>query len=288
MIPPYIDGATVRKFIQNALQEDQGEGDFTSLAIIERNQVSTAALLVKSSGTIAGVELAELIFHECDVAIKTEVYLSDGASVVPGNIVLTATGPTQSLLLAERLVLNCMQRMSGIATYTARLCDLVKGTDVKLLDTRKTTPLFRAFEKWAVQIGGGVNHRFNLAEQILIKDNHISAAGSIGEAMKRVKRFLSSNGKNLLVEIEVQSLHQVKEAIELSPDIIMLDNMTPEEIKKCLEAIGEKCKVEASGGINEENICAYAETGVDFISVGSPTHSYRSLDLSLKLRRSQQ
>ncbi|MBM3177234.1 MAG: carboxylating nicotinate-nucleotide diphosphorylase [Bacteroidetes bacterium] len=287
MIPSYLDGTALQTFIRSALQEDQGEGDFTSLATIDKDQISTAELLVKSKGIIAGVELAAHILHQCDESIKIFINLNDGAQVAPGDIVFTATGSTQQLLLAERLLLNCMQRMSGIATYTSRLCQLVEGTNVKLLDTRKTTPLFRAFEKWAVQIGGGVNHRFNLSEQILIKDNHLTAAGSIGEAIRRTRNFLSSNKKNLSVEIEVQNLEQVKEAVALSPDVIMLDNMSPDQIKACLKLIGNACKVEASGGINEENIRSYAETGVDFISVGSLTHSYRSLDLSLKLRRSQ-
>ena len=287
MIPSYLDGTALDKFIRSALQEDQGDGDFTSLAIIDEHQISTAELLVKSKGVIAGVELAMKILEHCDPAIKTTVMFNDGARVAPGDIVFNATGSTRQLLLAERLLLNCMQRMSGVATHTSKFLELVEGTGVKILDTRKTTPLFRALEKWAVQLGGGINHRFNLSEQILIKDNHITAAGSIHEAVHRTRNFLATNKKKLLVEIEVQNIQQVREAIALSPDVIMLDNMTPEQIKECLQVIGKKCKVEASGSINEENIKSYAETGVDFISVGSLTHSYRSLDLSFKLRRSQ-
>ena len=266
-----------------ALAEDIGDGDHSSLASIPGDAQNQARLLVKGDGILAGVELAGYIFKAVDPTLQVEVLLQDGATVKYGDIALTVNGKAQSILTAERLVLNCMQRMSGIATYTHHLTDLIKGTNAKLLDTRKTTPNFRIMEKWAVLIGGGHNHRFGLFDMIILKDNHVDYAGGIKEAILATQRYLQEKGKDLRIEVETRNLDEVKQALETGGiHRIMLDNMTPDMMREAVAMIGGKFETEASGGITETTIRSVAECGVDYISVGALTHSIKSMDLSLK------
>lgn len=273
----------VAKVIREALKEDIGDGDHTSLATINPYQNGQARLLVKENGIIAGVDLAIQIFKQADKKLQIKKLINDGSSVKKGDVVFTVKGSSRSILKAERLVLNFMQRMSGIATKTNKLTSLCKGTKTKLLDTRKTTPLLRVFEKWAVIIGGGYNHRFGLYDMILIKDNHVDYAGGIVPALRKTKQYLKSKNKNLKIEIETRNLNEIKEVLqEGGVHRILLDNFSPTEIKKALKIIDNKCETEASGNITEKNIRKYALTGVNYISSGSLTHSIKSLDLSLK------
>ena len=240
-------------------------------------------MLVKGEGILAGVELAKMIFDKVDKNLKLEVFIEDGNEVKPGDIAFIVKGKARSILTSERLVLNCMQRMSGIATYTKKLTDMIKGTGAQLLDTRKTTPNFRICEKWAVKIGGGENHRYGLYDMILLKDNHVDYAGGIKNAISSTQRYLKGLDKDLKIEIETRTIQEVKEVMETGGvDIIMLDNMLPSMMQEALMIINKKYKTEASGGITEKSIKEIAETGVDYISVGALTHSYQSLDLSLK------
>ncbi len=270
-------------FINLALQEDIGNGDHTSLACIPENSTQKAKLLVKDSGIIAGIDLAEKIFHQFDKSLLFEKKLTDGSYVKNGDIAFVVSGNARSILTTERLVLNCMQRMSGIATYTAKLVKLIEGTNTKLLDTRKTTPGFRFYEKLAVKIGGGCNHRFGLYDMIMIKDNHIDYAGGITNAINAAKNYLLKNNLSLNIIVEARNINEVKEIL-ISEGIhrILLDNFTPEEMQKAISIINKKTETEASGGITEETIANYAKTGVDYISVGALTHQIKSLDLSLK------
>ena len=278
-----MDKQIIDQFIKNAIAEDQGDGDHTSLSTIPANAQGKAKLLVKETGILAGVELALAIFNYIDPALKVEVFIQDGASVVYGDIALTVTGSTHSILLAERLVLNCMQRMSGIATKTNHIVSLLAPYHTKLLDTRKTTPGLRYLEKWAVRIGGGVNHRIGLYDMILIKDNHVDYAGGIANAINAANQYLSDKGKDLQIEIEVRNLDELAQVIEnKGVNRIMLDNFSFDDLKKAVEIIDGKYVTEASGGIVEENVTAYAACGVDFISMGALTHSVKSLDISLK------
>ena len=273
----------LEEIIDLALREDIGEGDHSTLACVPENATGSARLLIKEAGILAGVELAQLIFHRFDPTLKIEVLLKDGASVQPGDIAFTVSGRSRSILCTERLVLNFMQRMSGIATQTDRISRLIEGTGAKLLDTRKTTPGIRYLEKWAVRIGGGYNHRFALYDMIMLKDNHIDYAGGIRQAIDRVHEYLNTTGKKLKIEIEVRNRDELRQVVEAGRvDRIMLDNFTPDDIREVLPGIPEKYETEASGGITEANIRSYAETGVDFISVGALTHSVKSLDMSLK------
>ncbi|MEO1055143.1 MAG: carboxylating nicotinate-nucleotide diphosphorylase, partial [Bacteroidota bacterium] len=234
-------------------------------------------------GIIAGIDMAVRIFEQVDQSLKVECLVKDGQSVNQGDIGLYVTGTARSILTAERLVLNCMQRMSGIATYTDSLTQLISGTKAKLLDTRKTTPNFRIMEKWAVSIGGGVNHRFGLYDMIMLKDNHIDFAGGITAALNATHDYLRQNNKKLRIEIETRTLAEVEEVLSVGGvDVIMLDNMMPSTMKDAVNLIDGKCQTEASGGITEKTIREVAECGVDFISVGALTHSTRSLDISLK------
>ncbi len=271
------------RFIINALDEDIGTGDHTSLSCLSNKQISKAQLLVKESGVIAGVELAEYIFKSKNSDFNFEVKIADGNSVAPGDIVFSIEGPQIDLLATERLVLNCMQRMSGIASLTHRLCEKIKHTQCTLLDTRKTTPNFRYPEKWAVQIGGGQNHRIGLFDMILIKDNHIDFCGSISKALIKTKEYLEQYNLNIPVIIETRNEQEVKTCLDF-PWIhrILLDNMKPKELTQSLKIINGKIKTEASGNITEQNIVAIAETGVDYISLGAITHSAKNIDLSLK------
>ena len=283
MRPAYITDLFLHQFIASAFAEDVGDGDHSTLASIPESATRKARLLVKHDGIIAGVELAEIIFRHFDPLLKVTVSISDGQPVKKGEVAFIVEGSARSILTCERLVLNCMQRMSGIATYTRYLSGLIAGTQAKLLDTRKTTPNFRLLEKWAVIIGGGLNHRIGLYDMIMLKDNHVDMAGGIAQAINQTKEYLRATKKNLRIEIETRNLQEVREVVQTGGvDVIMLDNMSPADMRKAVALIAGKYQTEASGGITEETIRTVAETGVDFISVGALTHSIKSMDLSLK------
>ena len=269
--------------ISNAIREDVGTGDHTSLSCIPTTSKGKAKLLVKEKGIIAGVAFAKKVFNYVDSNLKVDTYINDGENVVVGDIVFHVSGSSQSILMAERLVLNAMQRMSAIATKTAYFVALLKGTKNKILDTRKTTPGIRAIEKWAVKIGGGVNHRFALYDMIMIKDNHIDFAGGISQAISKTKNYLAEKNIDIKIIVEARSIDEIKEI--LSNDgvyRILIDNFNFEDTKKAVQLIGDSCLTESSGGITEKTIRKYAECGVDFISSGALTHSVYNLDLSLK------
>lgn len=283
LFPESRYGFSVDEFINKALTEDVGDGDHTSLACIPDSVNRKARLLVKENGVIAGVELAVRIFKQVDNRLKVQILIPDGTPVKKGDVALIVSGKARSILVAERLVLNCMQRMSGIATTTQKLVILCKGTNAKVIDTRKTTPLMRGLEKWAVVLGGGANHRIGLYDMILIKDNHIDYAGGIKEAIEAANTYLKSNKKKLRIEIEARNIDEVRQIIATGKiNRIMLDNFAIPDLKKAVKLINGKYETEASGGITEKTIASYAKTGVDFISVGALTHSIKSLDLSLK------
>ena len=270
-------------FIELALAEDVGDGDHSSLACVPNNVSGKAQMLIKEGGILAGVEIGVSIFKKVDTKLLVTVLLSDGTSVKQNDIAMTVEGSRQSILKAERLVLNVMQRMSGIATYTNKIVQLIDGTKTKVLDTRKTTPLFRTLEKQAVKIGGGENHRFGLYDMIMLKDNHIDYAGGIKAAVTKTKEYLNSTGRDLKIEVEARDLNEVKEILAIGGvDRIMLDNFNYSDTKTAVEIIGNTCETESSGGITIDTIRAYAECGVDYISVGALTHSIKSLDISLK------
>ncbi|CAL2092930.1 putative nicotinate-nucleotide pyrophosphorylase (carboxylating) [Tenacibaculum sp. 190524A05c] len=269
--------------ISNAIREDIGDGDHTSLSCIPADASGKAKLLVKDEGIIAGVAFAKMVFAYVDADLEVETLINDGEKVTYGDIVFYVSGKSQSILQAERLVLNAMQRMSAIATKTRFFMDLLEGTKTKVLDTRKTTPGIRALEKWAVKIGGGENHRFALYDMVMIKDNHIDFAGGITQAITKTKQYLKEKELDIKIIVEARDLDEIKEI--LSNDgvyRILIDNFNYEDTRKAVELIGEKCLTESSGGINEETIRKYAECGVDFISSGALTHSVYNLDLSLK------
>ncbi len=272
-----------KEFISQSLSEDIREGDHTSLSTISEGEQGGAILWAKANGIVAGVELAQMIFWEYDSLLDVKVFMPDGSEIKPGDKILEVTGEERSILSCERLVLNCMQRMSGIATLTNQFVKAVEGTAAKILDTRKTSPLFRAAEKWAVKIGGGENHRFGLYDMILIKDNHVDYAGGIRAAIEKANHYLEEKKLSLPIEIETRSIDEVKEVLSVGKvNRIMLDNFSPGKIIEALKLIDKKFETEVSGGITLKNIRSYAETGVDFISVGALTHSALSLDLSLK------
>ncbi len=278
-----LDKEIIHQFIANALAEDVGDGDHTSLATIPDGTNGKAKLLVKDYGILAGVELAIDIFSQVDKGLKVTVFLNDGAEVKPLDIAFEVEGNAQNILKAERLVLNCMQRMSGIATKTREIVDLLEGTNAKVLDTRKTTPGFRYFEKWAVRIGGGVNHRFGLYDMILIKDNHVDYSGGIRQAIENTHLYLEKQNKKLAIEIEVRNLEELEQVLQTGGvNRILLDNFKFDDLCQALNIIEGRYITEASGGITIDNIRRYAECGVDYISVGALTHSVKSLDLSLK------
>jgi nicotinate-nucleotide pyrophosphorylase (carboxylating) len=273
----------IQSIIQTALREDIGDGDHSSLACIPAEAVGVAKLLVKDTGILAGVDLARLVCETYDPTLQFEEFLHDGDAVTPGQIAFYIRGKAQSILAVERTLLNFMQRMSGIATVTNQLVKLLDGTSTRLLDTRKTTPGIRYMEKWAVRIGGGVNHRFALYDMIMLKDNHVDFAGGIQQAIERTQAYLKATGKELKVEIEVRNLDELEQVLAIGKvDRIMLDNFTPELLREAVQRIGGRFETEASGGITKETLRSFAETGVDFISVGALTHSFKSLDLSLK------
>lgn len=270
-------------FIELALAEDVGDGDHSSLACVPNSVSGKAQMLIKEGGILAGVEIGVSIFKKVDTKLLVTVLLSDGTSVKQNDIAMTVEGSRQSILKAERLVLNIMQRMSGIATYTNKIVQLIDGTKTKVLDTRKTTPLLRTLEKQAVKIGGGENHRFGLYDMIMLKDNHIDYAGGIKAAVTKTKEYLNSTGRDLKIEVEARDLNEVKEILAIGGiDRIMLDNFNYSDTKTAVEIIGNTCETESSGGITIDTIRAYAECGVDYISVGALTHSIKSLDISLK------
>lgn len=272
-----------KSFVQNALQEDVGDGDHSALATIPANKKGKCHLLVKENGILAGVEAAKEIFKIIDPKFKVTTYIKDGTQVKVGDIAFIVEGSSQKLLTAERLVLNVMQRMSGIATKTNYLQELCKGTKTKVIDTRKTTPGFRFFEKWAVVIGGGSNHRFGLYDMIMLKDNHIDFAGGIIESLDATHAYLKKTKKKLPIEVETRTLNDVKLILKKGGfQRIMLDNYTIADTKKAVALIGNNFEIESSGGITEKTIASYAKCGVDFISVGALTHHVKSMDLSLK------
>ncbi|TDL99990.1 MAG: nicotinate-nucleotide diphosphorylase (carboxylating) [Flavobacteriaceae bacterium] len=280
--PWYASKDKLDAFIKLALEEDLGDGDHSSMATIDKDKQNRAKLLVKDSCILAGVSLAEYIFKYYDPNLRVEVFLSDGEKAQYGDVAFEIHGSARSILTTERLVLNCMQRMSGIATFTHQMTQKLEGYNTKLLDTRKTTPNFRMLEKWAVLIGGGNNHRFGLFDMIMLKDNHIDFAGGIEKAVNDVKKYLQAKGKNLKIEVETRNLEEVKQALLAGVDRIMLDNMSPDQITEALKLIDKRTETEASGGINGNNLVDYAKTGVDYISVGGLIHSAENKDLSLK------
>ena len=269
--------------ISNAIREDVGDGDHSSLACIPASAQGKAKLLVKDEGIIAGVEFAKMIFHYVDKDMKVETFINDGERVKHGDVVFHVSGSSQSILKAERLVLNSMQRMSAIATKTKMFVDLLEGTQTKILDTRKTTPGIRAIEKWAVKIGGGENHRFALYDMIMLKDNHNDFAGGIPQAIAKTKQYLIDNDKDLKIIVEARNLDEVQQILDAGGVYrILLDNFDYETTKKAVAMIGNQCLTESSGNINEKTIRHYAECGVNYISSGALTHSVYNMDLSLK------
>lgn len=278
-----MDKLYIDQFILNSLTEDVGDGDHTSLATIPNGTKGKAKLLVKDEGILAGVELALETFHIVDAGLKVTTFLNDGAKIKPKDIAFEVEGDAQSILKAERLVLNCMQRMSGIATKTREMVDLLQGTNTKVLDTRKTTPGMRYLEKWAVRIGGGVNHRFGLYDMILIKDNHVDYSGGIRQAIENAQRYLINQNKKLAIEIEVRNIDELQQVLQTGGiNRILLDNFNFDDLREAVKIINGRFITEASGGITIDSIRDFAACGVDYISVGALTHSVKSLDLSLK------
>lgn len=265
-----------------AFAEDIGDGDHTTLSTIPADAIGKQHLLVKEEGILAGVDMARRVFEKFDPSLKMTVMIEDGARVKPGDIAFVVEGPVRSLLQTERLMLNIMQRMSGIATQTARYQQRLEGLKAKVLDTRKTTPGLRLLEKEAVKIGGGANHRIGLFDMILIKDNHVDFAGGITQAVARAKEYLKQTGKNLKIEVEVRNTEEIDQALEAGVDRIMLDNFTPERTAEAVKHIAGRAEIESSGGITLDTLRQYGEAGVDYISVGALTHSVKGLDMSFK------
>ncbi|WP_338814252.1 carboxylating nicotinate-nucleotide diphosphorylase [Bernardetia sp. Wsw4-3y2] len=290
----YLTPESLDQFITLALKEDIADGDHSTLSSVPSTAQKKAHLLIKGNGILAGIELAKLIFAKVDKNLKLNIFLNDGDKINHGDIAFIVEGNAQSILTAERLVLNCMQRMSGIATLTNQFVEAVKGSQTKILDTRKTTPNSRITEKWAVKIGGGTNHRYGLFDMIMLKDNHVDYAGGIEKAIQSSQNYCKINNKDLKIEIETRNLEEVKQVLEVSKkdkpiDFLMLDNMSNEMMKEAISLINDfnatsnkKIMSEASGGITLETVREISKTGVDSISVGALTHSYQSLDMSLK------
>jgi len=273
----------VQLIIANAIREDVGDGDYSSLACIPQDAVGKAKLLIKDNGVIAGVNFAKQVFHYVDPNLKVETLINDGAEVKFGDIAFYVEGSKQSILKAERIVLNAMQRMSAIATKTHSYVGILKGTNTKVLDTRKTTPGFRALEKWAVAIGGGSNHRFALYDMIMLKDNHIDFAGGISKAISTTKEFLKKNDLDLQIVVEARDMDEIEEILEnKGVHRILIDNFNYTDTQKAIKLIGDQCQTESSGGIDEVTLRFYAECGVNYISCGALTHSVSNMDLSLK------
>ena len=265
-----------------AFAEDVGDGDHTTLSTIPESETGRQRLIVKEEGILAGVDIARKVFHKFDPELKMTVYINGGAHVKPGDIAFEVEGKVRSLLQTERVMLNIMQRMSGIATTTARYQKCLEGLKTKVLDTRKTTPGMRLLEKEAVKIGGGENHRIGLFDMILIKDNHVDFAGGIPQAVAAAKKYCAETGRDLKIELEVRNEDEIRQALEAGVDRIMLDNFTPERTREAVKLINGKCEIESSGGITIDTLRSYGECGVDFISVGALTHSVKGLDMSFK------
>ncbi|PCH66882.1 MAG: nicotinate-nucleotide diphosphorylase (carboxylating) [Bacteroidetes bacterium] len=272
-------------FIENAINEDVGDGDHTSLACVSEDKQGEAKLLIKENGVIAGVQLAGYIFNKFNSHLQLDLFKNDGEEVVVDEIVFEVKGQARAILTAERLVLNCMQRMSGIATITNKIVKEIVGLNTKILDSRKTTPGMRFLEKWAVRIGGGINHRMGLHDEIMIKDNHVDFAGGIQQAIENTRDYLKETGKDLKVVVETRNIDDVKKVAEIGGvDRIMFDNFSPGQVEEGISIIGNEIETEASGGITIDNARGYAETGVNYISIGALTHSVKSLDLSLLVK----
>lgn len=273
----------IKDFVKLALLEDVGDGDHTSLSCIPESQMGKAKLLVKQDGILAGLEIAQKVYHEFDPSMEVKSFIEDGSPIKVGDIVFEVYGKETAILQTERLVLNFMQRLSGIATQTNEYVKLLDGLNTKILDTRKTTPGMRIFEKMAVKLGGGENHRMGLYDMIMIKDNHIDFAGGIEQAINRTKEYLKTKNKDLKIEVEARSFEEIEEIMRIGGiHRIMIDNFSVDDTKKAVELIGGKYETESSGGITKETLRSYAECGVDYISVGALTHQIKSLDLSLK------
>ena len=273
----------IDRLIDLSFAEDIGDGDHTTLSSIPADAMGKSKLLIKEEGILAGIEIAKMVFHRFDPTMKVEVFIEDGTWVKPGDVAMIVEGKIQSLLQTERLMLNIMQRMSGIATMTRRYAKQLEGTNTRVLDTRKTTPGLRLIEKQAVKIGGGVNHRIGLFDMILLKDNHVDFAGGLENAITKAKEYLKEKNKDLKIEIEVRNMQELEEVMRIGGvDRIMLDNFNIEQTKEAVKRIGGKYETESSGGITFDTLRDYAECGVDFISVGALTHSVKGLDLSLK------
>lgn len=273
----------IEDLLDLAFAEDLGDGDHTTLSTIPADAMGRSKLIIKEDGILAGVDIAEKVLHKVDPSIKMEVFIQDGAEVKKGDVAFTAEGPVRALLIAERTMLNIMQRMSGVATMTRKYQDELKGLHTRVLDTRKTTPGMRILEKDGVKLGGGTNHRIGLFDMILIKDNHIDFAGGIEKAIERAREYCKENNKDLKIEVEVRSLDDIRRVQAIGGvDRIMFDNFTPELTKEAVALVNGKMETESSGGITIENLRAYGEAGVDFISVGALTHSVKGLDMSFK------
>lgn len=281
--PSYVTDSRLYHFIDEAIKEDIGDGDHSTLASVPADLQQRAHLIIKHDCILAGVDLAREIFHYYDKNLKIEILKNDGDQVKEGEIAFIVSGAARSILTMERLVLNCMQRMSGIATYTHRMVELLADTNTRILDTRKTAPMFRMCEKWAVHIGGGQNHRFGLFDMVMLKDNHNDYAGGITKAVEATVKYLKENNKNLRIEVETRNLKEVEEALATGAvDVIMLDNMSLYEMSAAVKLINGRVKVEASGGITEDMVHDIAKTGVDYISSGAIIYSAPNIDLSLK------
>lgn len=272
----------IDQLLDLSFAEDIGDGDHTTLSTIPADEMGKSRLLIKEPGVLAGVEVGIQVLKKVDPTIEVEVFIRDGEEVKPGDVAFIATGPVRSLLIGERTMLNIMQRMSGVATMTKKYQDELKGLHTKVLDTRKTTPGMRILEKDGVRLGGGANHRMGLYDMILIKDNHIDFAGGIEKAVTRAKEYCKEKGKNLKIEVEARSMDDIKKILTLGVDRVMFDNFTPEQTKEAVALVNGKIETESSGGITLENLRAYGESGVDFISVGALTHSVKGLDMSFK------
>lgn len=273
----------IDRLIDLAFAEDIGDGDHTTLSCIPDEAMGKSKLLIKEPGVLAGIDIAKEIFHRFDPSMQVEVFIQDGAEVKPGDVAMVVSGKIRSLLQTERLMLNVMQRMSGIATMTRKYVKQLEGTHTRVLDTRKTTPGMRMLEKEAVKIGGGVNHRIGLFDMILLKDNHVDFAGGIKQAITRAKEYCKAKGKDLKIEIEVRNFDELQQVLDLGGvDRIMFDNFTPEMTRKAVEMVNGRFETESSGGITFDTLRQYAECGVDFISVGALTHSVKGLDMSFK------